>query len=39
MLERFNEFKVVFHRDRKRLDKSARIEIDRFVLVPASLGL
>ena len=38
-LERFNEFKVVFHRDRKRLDKSARIEIDRFVLVPASLGL
>jgi hypothetical protein len=38
-LERFNEFKVVFHRDRKRLDKSARIEIDRFVLVPKSLGL
>jgi hypothetical protein len=34
VLERFDEFKVVFHRDRKRLDKSARIEIDRFVLVP-----
>lgn len=39
VLERFNEFKVVFHRDRKRLDKSARIEIDRFVLVPKSLGI
>ncbi len=37
-VERFNEFKVVFHRDRKRMDKSARIEIDRFVLVPAGRG-
>jgi hypothetical protein len=36
-LDQFNEFKVVFHRDRKRMDRSARIEIDRFVLVPAGL--
>jgi hypothetical protein len=30
----FNELKVVFHRDRMRADKSAKIAIDRFVLVP-----
>ena len=35
VLRRFNEFQVVFHRDRRRMDKSARIEIDRFVLLPA----
>jgi hypothetical protein len=35
-LEQFNEFRVVFHRDRKRMDRSARIEIDRFLLVPAA---
>ena len=30
----FDEFKVVFHRVRNRADRSARIAIDRFVLVP-----
>ncbi len=33
-LEAFDEFKVVFIRDRKRMDKSAKIAIDRFILVP-----
>jgi hypothetical protein len=35
VLEEFDEFIVVFHRDPKRAHRSARIEIDRFVLVPA----
>ena len=29
-----NELKVVFRRDRSRADKSARVAIERFVLVP-----
>jgi hypothetical protein len=29
-----NELEVVFRRDRTRMDKSARIAIDRFILVP-----
>jgi hypothetical protein len=29
-----NEFEVVFRRDSTRIDKSARIAIDRFILVP-----
>jgi hypothetical protein len=29
-----DELKVVFKRDRSRQDKSARVAIDRFVLVP-----
>ena len=33
-LRQFDEIKVVFHRDRIRADKSARIAIERFVLVP-----
>jgi hypothetical protein len=33
-LEACNEFKVVFRRDRSRADKSARVAIERFVLVP-----
>jgi len=33
-LEAFDEFKVVFIRDRKRMDKSAKVSIDRFILVP-----
>jgi hypothetical protein len=33
-LEAFDEFKVVFIRDRWRMDKSAKIAIDRFILVP-----
>ena len=33
-LEEFDELKVVFHRDRSRMDKSAKIAIERFVLVP-----
>jgi len=34
VLEAFDEFKVVFIRDRKRMDKSAKVAIDRFILVP-----
>jgi hypothetical protein len=30
----FDEFDVIFHRDRKRVDRSARISIQRFVLAP-----
>ena len=30
----FNELEVVFHRDRVRIDRSARISIERFVLAP-----
>jgi|ERR1017187_414315 hypothetical protein len=33
-LRRFDEFEILFHRDRNRIDKSARIEIERFVLIP-----
>jgi hypothetical protein len=33
-LEGCTEFKIVFRRDRSRGDKSARVAIDRFVLVP-----
>jgi len=33
---RFDEIEIVFHRDRNRIDKSARIEIERFVLVPVN---
>jgi len=33
-IEAFDEFKVVFLRDRWRMDKSAKIAIDRFILVP-----
>jgi len=33
-LPQFDELKVVFHRARFRADKSAKIAIDRFVLVP-----
>ena len=34
-LEQFDELRVVLHRDSQRADKSARIEIDGFLLVPA----
>ena len=33
-LEAFDEFKILFIRDRRRTDKSAKIAIDRFILVP-----
>ena len=33
---RFDEFEILFHRDRSRIDKSARIQIERFVLVPVN---
>jgi hypothetical protein len=33
-LQKFDEIKVVFHRAQLRADKSARIAIKRFVLVP-----
>lgn len=32
--QKFDEIKVVFHRTRVRMDKSARIAIERFVLAP-----
>jgi hypothetical protein len=33
-IRQFNELEVVFHRDRVRIDRSARIAIERFVLSP-----
>jgi hypothetical protein len=33
-LDQFNEIKVIFHRATGRMDKSARVSIERFVLVP-----
>jgi hypothetical protein len=30
----FDEFRVVFQRARRRMDKSAKLAIDRFILVP-----
>jgi hypothetical protein len=33
-LESFNELKIVFLRERARVDKSAKVAIERFVLVP-----
>ena len=33
-LEAFNEFKVVFQRAYRRADKSAKVSIERFILVP-----
>ena len=36
LLQQFDGIKVVFRRARVRADRSARIEIERFVLIPAS---
>jgi hypothetical protein len=33
-LDSFNEFKIVFLRARVRMDKSAKLAIDRFILMP-----
>jgi hypothetical protein len=33
-MEQFNELKIVFHRARQRVDKSAKVSIERFVLWP-----
>ena len=33
-LDQFNEFKVIFHRHGPGMDKSAKISVERFVLVP-----
>jgi hypothetical protein len=33
-LESFNELKVVFQRSYRRADKSAKLAIDRFILMP-----
>ena len=33
-LDEFNEFQVIFIRDRQRMDTSAKVAIERFVLVP-----
>ncbi len=33
-VRKFDDLKVIFHRDPARADKSARISIDRFILVP-----
>lgn len=30
----FDEFKIVFQRDKRRADQSAKVSIDRFILVP-----
>ena len=34
-LDRFDQIKVIFHRSVGRIDKSARVSIERFVLMPA----
>lgn len=31
---KFDEFKIVFHRDPRHQDRSSRVAIDRFILVP-----
>ncbi len=33
-IRQFNEIQVVFHRDRMNQSRSARVAIDRFVLLP-----
>ena len=33
-IESFNELKIVFYRDRRRVDQSAKVSIERFVLIP-----
>jgi len=33
-IEQFDEFRIVFTRERQRLDKSAKIALERFILVP-----
>jgi hypothetical protein len=33
-IQAFDEFKLIFTRDRRRMDKSAKVAIERFVLVP-----
>ena len=33
-MDQFNEFKILFHRARVRADKSAKVSVERFVLVP-----
>jgi hypothetical protein len=33
-LREFNEFQIIFHRNLLRIDRSAKLSIDRFVLVP-----
>jgi hypothetical protein len=33
-IHQFDEFKLIFARDRRRVDKSAKIAIERFVLMP-----
>jgi len=35
-LRRFDDFEILFHRDQSRIDKSAHIEIERFVLMPVN---
>jgi hypothetical protein len=33
-LDSFNEFKIVFRRAFRRADKSAKLAVDRFILMP-----
>lgn len=33
-MDQFNEFKIAFHRARRRMDKSAKVSVERFVLLP-----
>jgi hypothetical protein len=35
-IHEFDEFEIIFHRDRLRIDMSARMSIERFILVPRS---
>ena len=30
----FNELKIVFYRDRRRMDQSAKVSVERFILLP-----
>jgi hypothetical protein len=33
-MEQFTELRIVFHRARLRMDKSAKVSLERFVLLP-----
>jgi len=33
-IQSFNELQIVFYRDRRRMDQSAKVAIDRFILIP-----
>jgi hypothetical protein len=33
-MDQFTELKIVFHRARLRMDKSAKVSVERFILQP-----